>query len=152
MRQTTICLLIKDDQILLAMKKRGHGAGKWNGVGGKAEEGESIEQAATREAQEEIGVTPTNLAKVATVTFNFPPEHPFSHTSTIFLCDKWEGEPTESDEMKPEWFPKSQIPYDEMWESDRRWLPKVLNGQKLTVTVTSTLDNEMAEYTEEPPA
>lgn len=54
----TLLFLIKDDHVLLAMKKRGFGAGNWNGVGGKIEAGESIEQALVRECQEEIGVTP----------------------------------------------------------------------------------------------
>ena len=35
MKQATLCLLVKDNEILLAMKKRGFGVGKWNGVGGK---------------------------------------------------------------------------------------------------------------------
>ena len=35
LRQATICLLRKNDEVLLAMKKRGFGVGKWNGVGGK---------------------------------------------------------------------------------------------------------------------
>lgn len=35
--ETTLCLLKKENSILLAMKKRGFGAGKYNGVGGKIE-------------------------------------------------------------------------------------------------------------------
>jgi len=56
--ELTLLFLIKDDQILLAMKKRGFGAGRFNGVGGKVEPGETIEQALIRESQEEINVTP----------------------------------------------------------------------------------------------
>ena len=52
MKQATLCPLIKDDQILLAMKKRGFGVGKWNGVGGKVEKGEEIIDAAIREIKE----------------------------------------------------------------------------------------------------
>ncbi len=39
----TLCLIVDDGRILLGMKKRGFGAGRWNGFGGKVEEGESIE-------------------------------------------------------------------------------------------------------------
>lgn len=88
MRQTTVCFLLSGDSILLAMKKHGHGVGKWNGVGGKAEPDETIEQTAIREAQEEIGVTPKELKKVARVTFLFPLERNFDHESTVFLCTK----------------------------------------------------------------
>lgn len=41
MRLATLCYLLKDDQVLLAMKKRGFGEGKWNGPGGKVEKGET---------------------------------------------------------------------------------------------------------------
>ena len=73
MKLSTICLLIKDDEILLAMKKRGFGAGRWNGVGGKVEPGESIEEGAIREMEEEIGVTASieNLERVGEIKFYF---------------------------------------------------------------------------------
>ena len=64
-------MLIDDPKILLAMKKRGLGAGKWNGVGGKPETDETIEQTAIRECQEEIRVVPKNLKLVATLNFYF---------------------------------------------------------------------------------
>ncbi|HEU4966841.1 MAG TPA: 8-oxo-dGTP diphosphatase [Candidatus Saccharimonadales bacterium] len=148
MRQTTICLLVTDNKILLAMKKRGHGVGKWNGAGGKAVEGETIEQTAIRETQEEIGVTPLHLEKVGAIAFYFSPELKFDHTTTIFLCDKWAGELKESEEMRPQWFAKENIPYDEMWESDRKWLPKIMSGKKITATARYDAVNSMIEYSE----
>lgn len=43
MRQSTLVFVFnKQKQILLAMKKRGFGVGKWNGAGGKVEDGETI--------------------------------------------------------------------------------------------------------------
>ncbi len=57
--ETTLLLLRKGNQILLAMKKRGFGAGKFNGVGGKLEENETLEDAMLRETKEEIDVIPT---------------------------------------------------------------------------------------------
>ena len=50
--ETTLALLINDDEILLALKKRGHGEGKYNGVGGKIKENETPEAAMIRETQE----------------------------------------------------------------------------------------------------
>jgi len=57
----TLCLPLKEDQALLAMKKRGFGEGKWNGAGGKIEESESSEEGATRETREEFGIIPKSL-------------------------------------------------------------------------------------------
>ncbi|MCP5842996.1 NUDIX domain-containing protein, partial [Klebsiella pneumoniae] len=65
----TLLFLRRDDELLLAMKKRGFGAGKWNGVGGKIEAGETIEDALVRECQEEINVTPLNWQAVAELDF-----------------------------------------------------------------------------------
>ncbi|MDO8590857.1 MAG: NUDIX domain-containing protein, partial [bacterium] len=56
MRLTTLCFLVRDDEVLLAMKKRGFGVGKFNGVGGKVTAGESVLEAMIREAKEEIRV------------------------------------------------------------------------------------------------
>ena len=56
MKTTTLCFLVKEGEVLLAMKKRGFGVGKWNGVGGKVKEGEDVFLSAVREIKEEIGV------------------------------------------------------------------------------------------------
>jgi len=61
MKKVTLCFLLKGDEILLAVKKQslsgfGAGIGKWNGVGGKVDEGETIRFAAIRELNEEVGV------------------------------------------------------------------------------------------------
>ena len=73
MKLVTLCLLVKDDKVLLAMKKRGFGMGKWNGVGGKVEDGETIEMAAARETGEEIGVAveTAGMKNIGNITFFF---------------------------------------------------------------------------------
>ena len=71
---TTLCFLVNNSHVLLAMKKRGFGVGKWNGTGGKGEENESSRQTAIRETEEEIGVTPQLLEKAAFLTFHFAEE------------------------------------------------------------------------------
>lgn len=127
-RVCTLCLFLKEDQILLAMKKRGFGAGRWNGVGGKLEKGETPKQAAIREAQEEINITPKKVKKVAILNFDFPDKVEWSQQVVVFTCQNWEGEPAESEEMNPKWFGIKEIPYDQMWPDDIHWLPKVLAG------------------------
>ena len=67
--ETTLLLLRKDNEILLALKKRGFGEGKYNGVGGKIKEGETPEQAMIRETMEEISVKPTKYEKVGIIKF-----------------------------------------------------------------------------------
>jgi mutator protein MutT len=135
MQQKTLSLLflVKNDQILLAMKKRGFGEGRWNGVGGKVEAGETVESAMTREAQEEIGVTPAVYEKVADIRFDeYFKGEPTLMRVHIFTATEWTGEPTESDEMAPQWFSVNDIPYGSMWADDPYWLPLVLEGKKIS--------------------
>lgn len=129
LRQVALCFLVREDRVLLAMKKRGHGEGKWNGVGGKAKPGETVEDAAIREMQEEIGVTPLSLQRVASLDFYFPHSPEKSQQAVVFLIVDWRGEPTESDEMEPKWFEVSGIPFESMWPFDDLWISRVLTGE-----------------------
>lgn len=135
----TLLLLLREDEILLAMKKRGFGAGRYNGVGGKIEPGETIEQAVVRECQEEIGVTPLDFHKVAVHDFRFP-DGSSDMMVHAYVCSKWQGEPVETEEMAPQWFKINAIPYEQMWQDDIIWLPQILNGKKLQCQFT--FDNE----------
>jgi 8-oxo-dGTP diphosphatase len=134
MRNATICLLVRGDEILLAMKKRGFGVGKWNGVGGKVSEGETIESAALREMEEEINGKSheRHLEKIASIKFYFKDKSKdWDQHVHVFLVKDWEGEPRESEEMKPQWYKHHEIPFDQMWVDDKYWLPLVLEGKKL---------------------
>jgi 8-oxo-dGTP pyrophosphatase MutT (NUDIX family) len=133
-RQNTLCLLIKDGEILLAMKKRGFGMGKWNGVGGKmdAEKGDkNVVDAIIRETKEEIGVDIKNPEKTGIFHFRFPYKPDWDQDVHLFLVKEWDGNPEESEEMKPQWFKLGEIPYEKMWDDDKLWLPRILKGEKL---------------------
>jgi len=130
--ETTLLLLRKDNQILLALKKKGHGVGKYNGVGGKLEPGETPEAAMIRETYEEILVTPTKYEKMGENVFEeFINDEPVTLKFYLYVATEWLGEPTETEEMKPYWFDISEIPYDEMFTDDIYWLPMVLEGKKI---------------------
>ena len=124
----TLCIVLEDNKVLLGMKKRGFGEGRWNGFGGKLEEGETIEEGALRELQEEIGIKALDMEKVGIIDFSFEND-PKTLEVHIFKVLDYIGEPKESEEMKPEWFPFEKIPYDQMWSDDRHWLPMLLDGK-----------------------
>jgi 8-oxo-dGTP diphosphatase/2-hydroxy-dATP diphosphatase len=111
------------------MKKRGFGAGRWNGFGGKVEEGESIEEAAVREVKEEAGIEVSDLNKVGIIEFEFKDGSKTLEVH-IFKAGNFSGEPIESEEMKPEWFYIDEIPFMDMWPDDIHWIPLFLKGKK----------------------
>jgi len=127
-------MILRDgDRVLLGHKKRGFGAGYINGIGGKVDPNETYEHAAVRETEEEIGIRATTYEEVATVIFD-DLFYKGDRRQTIMHCyiaTSWEGEPTETDEMKPEWFSIDQLPWDKFWIDDEYWLPQVLAGQKV---------------------
>ncbi|OHA04442.1 MAG: hypothetical protein A2934_00385 [Candidatus Sungbacteria bacterium RIFCSPLOWO2_01_FULL_47_10] len=125
----TLCIIYQHPKVLLGMKKRGFGAGRWNGFGGKVREGEIIEDAAKREFREEAGIEVEHMSKVGIIDFEFKgnPEVLQVH---IFKSDNFSGEPTESEEMKPKWFHVDEIPFAKMWPDDIHWMPLFLSGKK----------------------
>lgn len=130
--ETTLCLLKRDNEILLAMKKRGFGEGKYNGVGGKIETNETPEEAMIRETQEEINVTPLKYEKVGLIEFDeYYKGKKQNLVFHLYIVYDWEGIPCESDEMNPKWFHIDSIPYDKMFPDDKYWLPLILEGRKI---------------------
>lgn len=124
----TLCLLQRSGEVLLGMKKRGFGMGKWNGFGGKVEPGETIEDAARREVLEECGITVRSLRERGVMTFTFDTE-PFAMEVHVFSSDDFSGEAAETDEMRPQWFSHDAIPFDAMWADDRHWFPIFFAGK-----------------------
>ena len=126
--RVNLCFIIKDGRVLLIRKKRGLGAGKINGPGGKLEAGETALAAAIRETQEEIGVTPLEVEERGVLHFQFVGG--YSLHCAVFLARDFSGEPVETAEAIPLWFATDAIPYDEMWADDRHWLPRMLAGER----------------------
>jgi 8-oxo-dGTP pyrophosphatase MutT (NUDIX family) len=126
----TLLIIHQAPKILLAMKKEGFGVGRWNGFGGKVKEGETIEQTMLRELKEESGLVISDFKKKGLFKFSFP-NPDIDCEVHVFKANQFEGEPRETDEMRPQWFDENKIPYDEMWSDDRHWLPLFLAGKTL---------------------
>jgi 8-oxo-dGTP diphosphatase len=126
--RATLTFVIRDGRMLLMRKKRGLGAGKINAPGGRLEPGESWQDAAVREVQEELCVTPLDPVFVGENRFQFVDG--YSIHAAIFRAERIDGVPTETDEGSPLWFPLSALPYPEMWEDDPLWLPHVIAGRR----------------------
>jgi 8-oxo-dGTP diphosphatase len=146
---TCLCLLTRtsadgEPEVLLGHKKTGLGTGKIVGLGGHVEPGESAVDAAAREAKEESGLTvrSESLTAVAHLTFLFPAHPAWDMDVEIFTTAEWSGAPTETEEIRPQWFPVAALPYDRMWQDAPHWLPRVLAGERLTATFTYADDNE----------
>lgn len=146
MRRTTSLLLLRPGEVLLARKKRGFGTGRVVGVGGGLEPGETALDAAIREAQEEVGVTPLGAREVATLRFRFPHRPAWDLEVAVFLAERWRGEPRESDEVAPAWYPVATPPYDEMWPDARLWLPRVLAGERFSASFAYGADLRVVEH------
>lgn len=133
----TLAIVVKDDRVLLGKKMRKLGQGFWNGFGGGVESEETVEEAARRECQEEVGIMPTAMRKSGIVIFQYAdkPLGAAQHEVHIFRVTDFTGVPTATDEMtEPTWFALDTIPYDSMWPDDKYWLPVLLAGKSFTGT------------------
>eukprot|EP00088_Acartia_fossae_P010736 TRINITY_DN15376_c0_g1_i1.p1 TRINITY_DN15376_c0_g1~~TRINITY_DN15376_c0_g1_i1.p1 ORF type:complete len:180 (+),score=49.91 TRINITY_DN15376_c0_g1_i1:95-634(+) len=133
----TLTFLRRDGKILLGMKKRGLGQGKWNGFGGKVEAGETVTQAAARELLEECGmvVKEESLLENAVILQQLQDFKELLEIH-VFQTSEFTGEPKETEEMRPQWFQESQIPFDEMWVDDKLWYPLMLKKERFRAYYT----------------
>ena|SRR3989338_1426757 len=141
MRPVTLIYCLHEDLVLLGVKKRGFGAGKLNGYGGKVHPGENFLDAAIRELFEEakIHALKEDLEKIAEIDFFFsdvPIDKDWNQTVHVYSLRNWNGEPKETEEMKPEWHKRNVMPMERMWIDDPYWLPKVLEGEKIQASFT----------------
>ncbi|HEX3488711.1 MAG TPA: NUDIX domain-containing protein [Streptosporangiaceae bacterium] len=142
MTRTCLCLIRRTSasgpEVLLGLKKTWFGLGRWVGLGGHIEDGEKPAEAAAREVEEEssLVVSPDALEHMASIEFRFPARPAWDQTADVFMTSCYQGEATESDEIAPQWYPQDALPLDGMWDDARYWLPRVLAGQHVAVTVT----------------
>lgn len=125
----TLVFVRCDGRLLLIRKKRGLGAGKINGPGGRLEPGETPEACAEREVREELLISPLDLERMGELRFQFLDGYGI-HVF-VFQASAFSGTPSETAEAIPLWVDERLVPYDEMWEDDRIWLPRMLAGSRV---------------------
>ena len=134
----TLLFVVRDGRVLLIRKKRGIGAGKINGPGGKLDPGETLLECAVRETFEELGVRALGAREMGRLWFQFVDG--LTIHCTVFRADDCTGEAEETDEAVPLWTSVDALPFDEMWEDDRIWLPVMLSGR--TFRMWATFDGD----------
>lgn len=125
--RATLLFVVTDARVLLIHKKRGHGAGRINGPGGKLEPGETPRTCAVRETREELGIDvpdPVYAGELRFLEADGSRIHGF-----VFRASRYAGEPVETDEAVPLWCARDAVPYARMWPDDRMWLPWLLRGE-----------------------
>lgn len=117
-------------EVLLGRKLRGLGEGRVVAPGGKLEPGESPAEAAVRELAEEVGLRadPRDLEPRGSLDYFFPHRPAWSQRSHVFVCRRWSGEVVASGELAAAFVPLDEVPYGQMWDDARFWLPAVLHS------------------------
>lgn len=126
--RANLCFIHQDGALLLIRKKRGFGAGKINGPGGKIDPGETALESTIRETFEELLVTPIAPIQLGELFFEF--RDGLRLHCAVFAAHDFTGTPSETDEAVPLWTPVDAVPYEEMWADDRYWLPLLIRGEK----------------------
>lgn len=120
---STLCYIKRDDSILMlhrVKKKNDINKGKWIGVGGHFEDGESPEECLIREVLEETGLKLASYKFRAIITFIYDKD--ITEYMHLYTADEFFGEMIECDEGNLSWVPKSKLLDLELWDGDRIFL------------------------------
>lgn len=129
MKMTTLCYIEKEGKYLMLHRVKKHhdiNAGKWIGVGGHVENGETPEECLLREVKEETGLRLTPYRLHGLVTFLSDVCEP--ELMCVFTADAFDGEMIECDEGELAWVEKSDVLALPTWEGDRVFLERLLSG------------------------
>jgi 8-oxo-dGTP pyrophosphatase MutT (NUDIX family) len=131
--EAALCFPIRGDEVLLAEKQKKIGAGFLNGFGGRVEPSDrDIFDTNVREVEEEIGIRIISAKKVGEIMFHNPSKDDELKNMVvhIFTATKWDGEITETDEMKKiAWYNVNELDFSKFLSADRLFLPQILSGK-----------------------
>jgi 8-oxo-dGTP diphosphatase len=151
--ERTLCFLLKDEKVLLGHKKTGFGKGYIVGIGGGVDDGEIPIEAAIREVEEEVFITPSDLHFVGVLDFYFPyVDNPRSWNQRVFVyrSSTWTGNATESEEIKPEWYSVNELPFDKMWDDANYWLNDILADNEIWAQFTLDKNVKVENHKKQP--
>jgi 8-oxo-dGTP diphosphatase len=131
----TLVEIIDGKNLLLKKATRGISKGKWNGLGGKLDPGETPEECANREVFEESGLSLKEIFYHGIINFYDFGSGEATWKGHIFSSRSFSGSLKESDEGPLKWFDIEDLPWSEMWEDDRKWLPYLLSGKRFNAEV-----------------
>ena len=126
MKLATLCYVMNTQNRTTLMihrnkKKNDYHHGKWNGLGGKFERGESPEDCAIREIKEESGLLVKSPRMHGFITFpNFDQRDDWY--VFIFTADEYEGKLIDSPEGRLEWIPNTEVTKLNLWGGDKIFL------------------------------
>lgn len=126
----TLCYLHHNGHTLMlhrVKKQNDIHAGKWNGLGGKFESGETPEECVIREVKEESGLEIRNPKLVGLLMF--PQFKGADWYVFVFTAHEFEGELIESSEGHLQWIPDAQVESLPLWESDHVFMPWIREGK-----------------------
>ncbi len=125
MKLATLCYIRKDGKTLMIHRVKKDGdihAGKWNGLGGKLEAGETPEECAVREIREESGLVARSIEMKGFLAFpGFANDEDWY--AFVFVVPDFDGQIGESQEGYLQWIENAKIPDLNLWEGDRIFLP-----------------------------
>ncbi len=131
MKLATLCYLKRDGETLMLLRNKKRNdihQGKWNGLGGKFEPGETPEECAVREVEEESGLRISNPKLCGLLTFpKFKDEEDWY--VYVYTADEFDGELCESAEGQLSWIPDAELLALPLWEGDYSFLPWIEQGR-----------------------
>ena len=125
MKLATLCYVMHKGKTLMLYrnkKENDYHEGKWNGLGGKFEQGETPEECAVREVFEEAGLKVSNPEMKGLITFPM-----FDGKDDwyvwVFVFNNFEGELIDSPEGELEWIPNERLTKLNLWDGDKHFIP-----------------------------
>lgn len=125
MKLATLCYVRRNGKTLMVhrvKKENDMHQGKWNGLGGKLEAGETPEECAIREIYEEAGLVVNKLEWKGIITFPAFSQEEDWYTFLYVITD-FTGELIDSPEGNLDWIDDNELHNLNLWEGDRIFLP-----------------------------